>query len=264
MRVAVLYICTGNYWTFWKDFYSSSENFFLKDSNKDYYVFSDDQHLIQTEEKNVFCYYQKKIGSSYDTLLRFDCFTRIQDKLKDYDFICFCNANMKFLDEVRNEIFYKGKLTLVSYLSDELAKKDYPLERRVESRAYIAVGNEASQYYRGSFIGGSADVFLKMCCTLRDWTADDLRRGIIPLWHDESMLNAYILDKDYFVLPKEMLMPEERKTEKTVIILRDKDNYGGNDGIRSDSRFGWIKGKVKMRIKKMIRLCKQFVKQMVK
>lgn len=264
MRLAVLYICTGNYWIFWNDFYQSSELFFQPDIEKDYYVFSDDTRILQFKADNVYPYYQKKIGFPYDTLLRFDCFSRIQDKLCNYDFICFCNANTKFLSSVKGSIFSRDKLTLVSYLSDELEGKDYPLERRPESKAYIAIGGEPPQYYRGSFIGGSADIFLDMCITLRDWTVEDLRKGIIPIWHDESMLNAYILDQEYSVLPKGLLMPEEKKLSETAIILRDKNNYGGNDGVRSNSKLGWFKGKVKMRIRKSIWFCKKIVKRIIK
>ena len=40
-KVAVLYICTGKYDVFWKDFYISYEKYFLPDCEKHYYVFTD-------------------------------------------------------------------------------------------------------------------------------------------------------------------------------------------------------------------------------
>ena len=32
-----------------------------------------------------------------------------------------------------------------------------------------------------------------MCDTISQWIEDDLRRGVIPRWHDESYLNKYCL-----------------------------------------------------------------------
>ncbi|MFR6034556.1 MAG: hypothetical protein ACLUKN_16135 [Bacilli bacterium] len=41
MKTAVLYIATGRYLTFWKDFFESSERYFLRGIHKSYFVFTD-------------------------------------------------------------------------------------------------------------------------------------------------------------------------------------------------------------------------------
>lgn len=46
MKIAILYICTGKYNVFFRDFYSSSEKYFLPNCEKTYFVFSDNQEAI--------------------------------------------------------------------------------------------------------------------------------------------------------------------------------------------------------------------------
>lgn len=42
-KIAILYICTGKYDIFWEDFYKTSEKYFLNNSEKHYFVFTDAQ-----------------------------------------------------------------------------------------------------------------------------------------------------------------------------------------------------------------------------
>ena len=50
------------------------------------------------------------------------------------------------------------------------------------------------QYLVGGFNGGSSVGFLKMSHILADRIKDDLYRGIIAIWHDESHINRYFVD----------------------------------------------------------------------
>ena len=48
--IAVLYICTGKYVAFWEKFYKSFEENFLKNSQVEYFVFTDAENLYQQQE----------------------------------------------------------------------------------------------------------------------------------------------------------------------------------------------------------------------
>ena len=68
-----------------------------------------------------------------------------------------------------------------------------------------------------------------------------MEHGIIPIWHDESILNKYILEKDSLILECNYLYPEgadipQFKKQKKIII-RDKSDpkYGGLDYLRGIS-----------------------------
>ena len=50
-KVAIMYICTGAYIEYWKEFYDSFEQNFLSDYEKHYYLFTDKKKLYQEERR---------------------------------------------------------------------------------------------------------------------------------------------------------------------------------------------------------------------
>lgn len=61
MKVAILYICTGRYNQFFKGFYESCERNFLPNSNKEYFVWTDDDGLAEGRG-NVYIYHKECAG----------------------------------------------------------------------------------------------------------------------------------------------------------------------------------------------------------
>lgn len=100
MKIAILYICTGKYNVFWKGFFESSEKKFLQKSQKEYFVFTDDEHLFGADQSNVHIIPHKYMGWPYDTLMRFEVFSSIEKELVGFDYIFFFNANM-VINEVK-------------------------------------------------------------------------------------------------------------------------------------------------------------------
>ena len=84
MKIAILYICTGKYDIFWKEFFESYEELFLPNSEKEYFVFTDAEELYA--EKNcerIHRIYQEQLGWPKDTLMRFHMFDTISEQLKN-------------------------------------------------------------------------------------------------------------------------------------------------------------------------------------
>ena len=102
MKVAILYICTGRYAQFFDGFYMSAEQYLLQGIEKHYFVFTDQEQL--TEADNVELLIRPCRGFPEDSLFRFDRFLEIKDKLKDYDYTFFFNANMRFVAPVGEEL----------------------------------------------------------------------------------------------------------------------------------------------------------------
>ena len=74
MRIGILYICTGKYDIFWKDFYLSAERYFMQDQSFiiEYYVFTDSPKLYDEENnKHIHRIKQKNLGWPDNTLKRF-------------------------------------------------------------------------------------------------------------------------------------------------------------------------------------------------
>lgn len=239
MKIAVLYICTGKYVHFWKSFYESSEKHFLKNHTKHYFIFTDASSLENEYNDNVIKIHQQKLGWPYDTLMRFDMFLKAEDKLVNYDYIFFLNANMLFIEDVDEEVFpseQENGLLLVhhpffNWVEDP---KDYPFDRNRKSLAYIPK-EDGCAYYMGGFNGGNAKKYLKLINTLRHNINLDLERKVIAKWHDESHLNKYVLNRKVKALPSQYGWPEGHFLEgasEPKIIIRDKAKFGGHDFLR--------------------------------
>jgi hypothetical protein len=233
MNIGILIICTGKYNVFFKDLYESSEKFFLKNHKKTYYTFTDS---VTFENENIIKIHQESLGWPNNTLKRFEMFNKISDKLIKEDYIFFLNVNMMFVDDVGDEVLPKyenGFLMGVNHPGYfNSPKESFTYERRPESVFYIPI-NEGNYYYQGCFNGGSSEEFLKMSKILDDMINVDLSNGIIPVWHDESALNWYYLNKtpllmeSSYAYPEDWIIPFNKK-----IIQKNKANYGGHDHLR--------------------------------
>ncbi|MBN2633806.1 MAG: hypothetical protein JXR66_09640, partial [Bacteroidales bacterium] len=91
-KIAIVYICTGNYSIFWETFYRTSMEFLLTVHQKHYFVFTDNDTI--TTSGNITVIFKKPEGFPVDSLLRFRMFKSISDRLKDYDYVYFFNSNL--------------------------------------------------------------------------------------------------------------------------------------------------------------------------
>ena len=244
MKIACLYVDTGRYTVFWRDFYLSAEKYFITEAQKDYFLFTDNEHIDFEEKENVIKIYQNKLGWPYDTLMRFDIFLSQEEKLKEYDYIFFFNANLEFEKTVATEVLPTDENDgLVVCMHPGFYNKkpeEYDYDRNQKSEAYIPLGH-GKYYVAGGLNGGAAHEYLKLCRECSVMVHKDLDNNIIPLWHDESVLNKYVLNKKPLILDCRYLYPEGknlRPFKKDIkILIRDKANpkYGGHAYLRGDS-----------------------------
>ena len=112
---------------------------------------------------------------------------------------------------------------------------EFTYERRDASTAYIPEG-EGRYYYAGGLSGGCTKAYLKLCTTICSWVDRDATNHIIPIWHDESLINKYFLDNPpaitlspAYLYPEGWLLPFE-----PIILIRDKNKpqYGGHELLR--------------------------------
>ena len=195
IRIAILYICTGQYKVFWNDFYESFQAQFLPKCQKKYFVFTDQGDLCHKE--NVHIVYIPHQEWPYNTLMRFEFFLKEKKELESFDFIYFFNANMK-CNRIINEQeilpdIEKGEKLIVAIhpLYKNTKSRHCPFERNPNSKAYIPYKQEC-KYIMGSLNGGEAKAYLSLIAELAYDTKIDLERGIVARVHDESYLNAFV------------------------------------------------------------------------
>lgn len=233
MKIGILYICTGKYEFFWESFYQSAERFFFQGDSwtREYFVFTDASSIYGEEEnEHVHRIPQENLGWPGNTMKRFEMFLSIRDQLENkVDYLYFFNANMEFLVPVGEDILPSGMDNgmvgaLHAWYFDQ-HRWNCSYERRRKFTAYIPYW-QGKHYFQGSLLGGTTTSFLRMCEICNQWIDKDLSNDIIPIWHDESIINKYyllyppkVLDCRYNYCEKRNL-PIEKK-----ILYKDKTKY---------------------------------------
>lgn len=237
MKLAVLYICTGEYWRFWRGFRTSCDQHFCQADHKQYYVFSDSSQIQASGDTEVL--YQDDLGWPMNTLFRFQMFLRIAERLRSYDKVVFFNANCEFIEAIEATEFFGVDRDFVAGLHPGFYDKHssvFPYERRPASTAFVLAGQA---YCQGALIGGSAAPFLDACQQLHRNIEMDLRNGLMAIWHDESHWNAFInnqhstLSRRLQLLSPSFLYPEDWSLPfRPRILLREKRKVIDVDRIK--------------------------------
>lgn len=174
------------------------------------------QNIIQNvinlrKTPNVTIFPTESVEWPYPTLLRYNLFLQQEEKLKDYDYIFYCDTDMRFVDIVGDEILGTG-LTAAPHPGYYIPKELYPpyepnelsasyIERPgriiTESGARSASGQTVNQrfmpeYYAGGFQGGKSAPYLEAMKECKKLIDKDLKMKYIPVWNDETAWNKYL------------------------------------------------------------------------
>ncbi len=124
------------------------------------------------------------------TMERYHVIVEHADQLKDASHVFHIDADMRFVAPVGREVL----APLVGTAHPGYVGRRGTYEGRPESAAYVSPA-EGSIYYCGGFLGGEREEFLRLADAIRSGVDVDARRGITAVWHDESHLNRYFVDR---------------------------------------------------------------------
>ena len=203
-KVALVCIClNSHYWPYAEQMIQGAKQLFLPGHDVDYFLWSDmSEEQAKTYGATVFP--TEPIEWPFPTLLRYNLFLQQEEKLAEYDYIFYCDVDMKFVNVVGDEILGEG-LTAAEHPMYSL-RKEYcpPYEPNSESSAYIPrPGRVISDngkprfkplYYAGGIQGGKADVFIEAMKVMRTMIDKDMSKNYIPIWNDESVWNKYLFE----------------------------------------------------------------------
>ena len=142
----------------------------------------------------------------HPTLMRYHLFLQQEEKLKDYDYIFYMDADMRVVAKISDEIMGEG-LTAAEHPMYAL-RKHYipPYEPNPNSSAYIKrpgkVVNENGvprfkpYYYAGGFLGGKTKPFLEAMRVMKKNIDKDFDNNYIAVWNDESHWNKYLSENE--------------------------------------------------------------------
>lgn len=143
----------------------------------------------------------------------------IKDHRVECDYACYMNANLILNPEFNKDIdhmflysrmnftrhcyllkedvqdgqYFQGKVNQVSKDDLQLVSSD------IRSSSYIA---DDYQYCQSGFFLGPEKLFFKFCEDISELRKIDEARNIIPTWHDEAYLNAWIYRYHHLNLTK--------------------------------------------------------------
>lgn len=186
-KVGLLVMATGKYTGFAARMIASAEEHFCRNHEVTYFVFTDGE--IDTSAKNVVVIPQARLGWPFDTMMRYHVYYKARELLISQDYLYACDADMLFVDTVGDEIFSERVATLHPGFVG--CRGSYETDTR--SLACVC-GDEGQCYFAGGFYGGTAQEVLNIARTNMARIDEDLKNGIIAVWHDESHWNRYCID----------------------------------------------------------------------
>lgn len=235
-KVAFLFICLNPlYWQYAPEMVAGARQFFLPGHNTDYFFWTDipteqikekitnawkergknieDPTIIQNIQDisnsvadlrgktDITLFPTEAVEWPYPTLLRYNLFLQQKEKLKEYDYIFYCDVDMRFVNVVGDEIL--GDITAAQHPMYAL-KKEYwpPYEPNELSASYIKRPGRLIDdggkprfmplYFAGGFQGGKADKYIEAMKATKKIIEMDLSQSYIPVWNDESAWNKYL------------------------------------------------------------------------
>ncbi len=199
-KVAMMFICLNPlYWPFAKDAIEGSNKFFLPGHKVDHFLWSD---MPQEVSYGATVFPTEPVVWPLPTLFRYHLFLQQEDKLKDYDYVFYCDIDMKWVNIVGDEILCDG-LTVAPhpmyYLQDKFVP---PYDHHPESSAnvdtpgFVYVENNQPKfrqmYAAGGFQGGKTPVFIEAMKKMKEMIDSDFMKNYTARWNDESHWNAYL------------------------------------------------------------------------
>lgn len=203
-KIALLFVCLNErYWPYLKNVINDCDNLFFTNRRSKYEV----DYFAWTDLPEGTTYGATIIPTDpapwpHPTLMRYHLFLQEEEKLKDYDYIFYLDADMRIVAPIGEEILGKG-LTMAEHPMYALAKKYYPpYEPNKESSAYIprfgTILDEGGKprfkplYAAGGFQGGTAETFITAMKAMRKSIDEDFAKNYIAIWNDESHWNKYL------------------------------------------------------------------------
>ncbi len=230
-RVAILVPATQRYTALVPPLLASFEQHFLRDCEVEPIVLTDLPAGVPA--RTLYIQHHPWPGVA---MRKYHYFCQYRQELSAFDYLFMCDADMRVVAPVGQEIL--GDLVATQHSGQyDKPPAEFPYERNPDSTAYIAVG-EGKVYAQTAFFGGKTETMLAMAEDRSAAIDADNEKRIVAVWHDESHFNRYIYDHPpEIVLSPSYCYPEGSNYPfEPKILALDKDH----DVIRSTGLKTWM------------------------
>ena len=194
-KVAILGVMTDKYVKYFPKYHESINKFFLPNTEKDFYCFTDqfdfpyfqgkkEVNLVPTEHRPM----------PWTMSLTFHHIAGIANKLKKYSHVIYIDTDMYFEVPVLEKDFFTYDKPLFAVQHHGYINKLGEFDFSSKSTASVKRGDDLSNYWQASFYGGDTKTFMEMAKELKRRTDVDIKNNFVARWLDESQLNKYLID----------------------------------------------------------------------
>lgn len=237
-HLVIYYIATSNYKQGFKHF-QKNLHLFYPELEKTVVILSDglEEWNAVVDKNNIFYLVIPIQHYCWPIITLFKMKYILDNKIVGADYVCYVNANFQFnpsfdFNKINQFIDlnkfnasrhawsgFDTKIDLDGFIYDKGINK--------ESKAYI---EKPYRYVQAAFFIGKANIVYEMCENVLTMCEEDLKRNIIPNFHDESYLNKWINDNqennEIIYPPKKLLHPEfDDRYPFALINTFIKDRY---------------------------------------
>jgi hypothetical protein len=169
----------------------------------------------------------------YTTLKRFHYFNKSKSLIQKSDYSFYIDADSLFIGDIQEEFLQVEGM--VGTIHPCLFSGNGTPERNPSSKAFISP-LEDNRYFCGGFFGGDSKSFLTASEKISSNIDEDLSKGIIAIWHDESHINRFFFDNPPSLVLEPPFAVAESLTQtmdSSKVLFLDKNLKGGHDFFRN-------------------------------
>ena len=237
MKVAIIFIGTNKYLDFLPKYYENIEKYFLPNTEKIILAFTDGD--LNDTPDNLKVYQQEHLEWPFITLKRFEIINKAREVIEECSHLVFIDADALPVDTITEEEFFNDKPLFGVHHPCHFLKMpphtEAPgaYEKNPKCEAYVDTSKGLPPvYWQGCFWGGRVPNVCAMIDELEARVNRDLENDIVALWHDESQINRYFLERvnDVHTFGSEYAYPEVFKEyctfePKIVHLAKDNSEY---------------------------------------
>lgn len=232
-KIALLFISLNpNYWPYFQQVVEDCKQNFLPHHNVDYFVWSD---MPEIKDPRITVIPTEPIEWPHPTLMRYHLFLNEEEKLKDYDYIFYLDADMRVVQKISDEVLGEDLTVALHPMYDLNPTFIPPYEPNKNSAAFIPrlghIIDDAAWrkgeiktgkpeeirswggqprfrplYLAGGFQGGKADKFIEIMKLMKENIDKDFNKNYTAIWNDESHWNKAVFETRGPILGKEVIV----------------------------------------------------------
>ena len=186
--IGIYYIATDTYKCYINGFIESIKNFRVGKKKKIILLIDELQESIIDTNDDI---EQHIISDAPWPIIALLKMWYINKYKQDFEEVYYFNANAQVVNDLPD---CEDKLLLTRHTHADHTQFDghkFMAIQQDNPNSLSYIGYHDYTYVQGGFFGGKAEIVYKMCESVSKWVESDLKRCVIPKWHDESYLNKW-------------------------------------------------------------------------